>query len=164
LVCLLARAVLSYAVAFEARSGYSLALWANVVRLIEDQTPIHELPRMGGISPEAVNIGMTVLKKAGLVTAESKRVRLTDQGLAMRDRCREIQATLDDEWSELSALAALLRSILEGPVADGLRPYPDGWRNRKPYLAQTEAMLEKPTEALPHYPMVLYRGGWPDGS
>ena len=32
------------------------------------------------------------------------------------------------------------------------------------YLAQTEAMLEDPTGTLPHYPMVLHRGGWPDGS
>ncbi len=34
----------------------------------------------------------------------------------------------------------------------------------EPYLAQTAAMLEDPTRMLPHYPMVLHRGGWPDGS
>ena len=35
----------------------------------------------------------------------------------------------------------------------GLEPYPDGWR----------AKVRRP-EALPHYPMVLHRGGYPDGS
>jgi hypothetical protein len=34
-----------------------------------------------------------------------------------------------------------------------MAPYPDGWR------AQA-----KPATALPHYPMVLRRGGYPDGS
>ena len=35
----------------------------------------------------------------------------------------------------------------------GLEPYPDGWRARVPAPA-----------ALPHYPMTLHRGGYPDGS
>jgi hypothetical protein len=46
----------------------------------------------------------------------------------------------------------------------GLRPYPGGWRTRNPYLRQTTAVLDDPDDALPHYPMVLHRGGWPDGS
>jgi hypothetical protein len=49
-------------------------------------------------------------------------------------------------------------------LALGLRPYPDGWRARGPYLRQTTAVLNDPAAALPHYPMVLHRGGWPDGS
>ena len=28
----------------------------------------------------------------------------------------------------------------------------------------TTAVLDDPDDALPHYPMVLHRGGWPDGS
>ena len=39
------------------------------------------------------------------------------------------------------------------PLFGGLEPYPDGWR----------ASVRKP-ETLPHYPMVLHRGGFPDGS
>jgi hypothetical protein len=35
----------------------------------------------------------------------------------------------------------------------GLDLYPDGWR----------ASVPKP-EGLPHYPMILHRGGFPDGS
>jgi len=39
------------------------------------------------------------------------------------------------------------------PLFKGLEPYPDGWR----------ASVRKP-DTLPHYPMVLHRGGFPDGS
>ena len=35
----------------------------------------------------------------------------------------------------------------------GLEPYPDNWRADV-----------RPPQALPHYPMVLHRGGFPDGS
>jgi hypothetical protein len=35
----------------------------------------------------------------------------------------------------------------------GLEPYPDGWRAKVRRL-----------EVLPYYPMVLHRGGYPDGS
>ena len=49
-------------------------------------------------------------------------------------------------------------------MAEGLRPYPDGWRAHPPYLGQTRALLSDPGGALPHYPMVSHRGGYPDGS
>ena len=39
------------------------------------------------------------------------------------------------------------------PSRLGLEPYPDNWR----------AQVRRP-ETLPHYPMVLHRGGYPDGS
>jgi hypothetical protein len=39
------------------------------------------------------------------------------------------------------------------PLFKGLEPYPDGWRTS----------VRKP-DTLPHYPMVLHRGGFPDGS
>ncbi len=39
------------------------------------------------------------------------------------------------------------------PLAAGLVPSPDNWRSR----------VRRP-ETLPHHPMVLHRGGYPDGS
>jgi hypothetical protein len=39
------------------------------------------------------------------------------------------------------------------PLFEGLKPYPEGWRASVPAQQQ-----------LPHYPMVLHRGGFPDGS
>jgi hypothetical protein len=57
-----------------------------------------------------------------------------------------------------SLRGALERLVGEGnaqasPLFRGLEPYPDGWR----------ASVGKPA-TLPHYPMVLHRGGFPDGS
>jgi hypothetical protein len=49
------------------------------------------------------------------------------------------------------ALASPPRSL--SPLFRGLEPYPDGWR----------ASLRRPN-TLPHYPMILHRGGFPDGS
>ena len=39
------------------------------------------------------------------------------------------------------------------PLMRGLEPYPDNWRASVP-----------PPRTLPHFPMVLHRGGYPDGS
>ena len=39
------------------------------------------------------------------------------------------------------------------PIFAGLEPYPDNWR-----------ASVRPPGALPWYPMVLHRGGYPDGS
>jgi hypothetical protein len=50
------------------------------------------------------------------------------------------------------------------PLPTLLSRLPGGWRARNPYLRQTTAVLDDPGAALPHYPMVLHRGGWPDGS
>jgi hypothetical protein len=49
-------------------------------------------------------------------------------------------------------------------MSQGLRPYRDGWRAHKRYLKQPAAFMHDPGAALPHYPIVLHRGGWPDGS
>ena len=49
-------------------------------------------------------------------------------------------------------------------LARGLEPYDGGWRASAAYRTQTEAVLDDPIARLPHYPMVLHRGGWPDGS
>lgn len=52
---------------------------------------------------------------------------------------------------------ALFEIVRDGspssPLLKGLQPYPDCWR----------AKIPQPS-TLPHYPMVLHRGGYPDGS
>jgi len=64
----------------------------------------------------------------------------------------------------------VLRAALEAVVsqreamAEGLVPPPGCWRGEKPYLTQTHRVLADPAAALPWHPMVLHRGGWPDGS
>jgi hypothetical protein len=67
-----------------------------------------------------------------------------------------IRATLDPSRGYPAADQA-------GPSA-GLVPHPGGWRAGPPYARLTQAMIADPAGALPHYPMVSHRGGYPDGS
>jgi hypothetical protein len=79
----------------------------------------------------------------------------------------ELEATWSDRFGadQVRHLRSGLDRVLGHPdLALGLRPYSGGWRASKPYLAHTEALLESPRPVLPHYPLVLHRGGWPDGS
>jgi hypothetical protein len=63
-----------------------------------------------------------------------------------------------------------LRDCLDAIVSQrealsaGLGPPEGCWRAGRPYLGQTRRVLADPTAALPWHPMVLHRGGWPDGS
>jgi hypothetical protein len=113
----------------------SIAMWANGLRLIEENgTTVDDLRAR---ARAACNIGG--LERWGWIT-------LGDAG------DQRLRAALKAIVSQREALA------------EGLHPPEGGWRTAKPYLAQTQRMLAEPTAALPWHPMVLHRGGWPDGS
>jgi hypothetical protein len=87
-----------------------------------------------------------------------------------------VSGVIDGRWqarfgaAEVARLRESLQALFapadeDGPLMSrGLRPYPDGWRAHEPYVARTTAMVNDPAGALPHYPMVSHRGGFPDGS
>ncbi len=91
--------------------------------------------------------------------------RLTPGGLDAQHRYREVAGAVEQRWRARFTGAAVdaLRAALEPlaiapaggppPLFAALEPYPDNWR----------ASVRRPT-TLPHYPMVLHRGGYPDGS
>ena len=106
-----------------------------------------------------------------------KLIRLTPPGQSARDEYIRLLGVTEQRWrarfgpGAIDALRRSFLSVIEQRRDDGrprlslgLRPYPGGWRARSPYLRQTNAVLDDPGAALPHYPMVLHRGGWPDGS
>ncbi len=102
------------------------------------------------------------LGRKGLAEFRPQRsVVLTGVGLSALS---DYQARAD--IAEDQALRAGLEAVVSQgeALAEGLVP-PDGcWRSEKPYLAQTQRILADPAAALPWHPMVLHRGGWPDGS
>ncbi len=167
LSALLSHALLSYTLAFERESELALPLSANVVRVLDEGgVSMKDAPLRGGISKEAVAMATTFLAKNGYVVVDEKLIRLTAAGCAAQERADRLHGEVEP-WARRLAnrLRGALAGLLEADeLAAGLRPHPGGWRGTKPYLAQTEAMLEDPAAALPHYPMVLHRGGWPDGS
>jgi hypothetical protein len=107
--------------------------------------------------------------KQGLVSEQPdpaggrwKITRLTSPGARAQRAHAGLTAAVEARWrSRFGAeRVAALRDVLEPlavgdppPLFGGLTPYEDGWR------AQV-----KPPAVLPHYPMVLHRGGYPDGA
>jgi DNA-binding MarR family transcriptional regulator len=175
LPALLARPLVAFAIEFETEfePRASLAISADVLRVLDERpVRIQDVPRASGVSKEAISMALGVLEKRGLVATEpdpaasrGRIVRLTGAGLRARDVLAGRVADLEALWRERfgDPVIAAVRSALEplagdpeggpSPLFAGLEPYPDGWR----------ASVRKP-ETLPHFPMVLHRGGYPDGS
>jgi methyltransferase (TIGR00027 family) len=149
---LLSRVLLAYAVDFERESDLSLAISANLLcPLTPEGLRLRDLPPLSGVSKEAIAMALGVMEARKLAVTvpdpagrRGKIARLTPQGSAVQDTYRA--AIERDRAGDLhEVLAELPLAVPE--------PYPDGWRARVPRPA-----------VLPHYPAVLHRGGYPDGS
>jgi hypothetical protein len=171
LVTLLAHALMAYTVAFEDDAALSLPLSANVVRVLDDKPlSVRELPALTGISKEAVEVSLTSLARTAYVVIEGapasrRTIRLTSGGGGLRADERRLHSRCEEEWVDADRLRAALVAVLDqSDLSAGLVPPPEGWRASTQYVQQTEALLADPRGRLPHHPMVLHRGGWPDGS
>jgi methyltransferase (TIGR00027 family) len=170
LSALLSRILLAFALDYEADSEVSLAVGANLLRVLrEDGTRPRDLPPLTGISKEAVAWAMGVLLRARLAVEEpdpaasrGQVARLTPRGLLAQGLYLEQLGAIEDRWRDRFGgdTIGALRQPLEGlalgqppPLFQGLEPYPDNWR-----------ASVRPPRTLPYYPMVLHRGGYPDGS
>jgi DNA-binding MarR family transcriptional regulator len=169
---LLARVLLTFAIEFELQAKVSLAIAANALRLIDEKgTKIKDMPALSGVSAEGLAMATGYLHKRELAVVDTgpsgekwKVVRLTPEGSRVAATSREVLEAVEEGWrarygaASVSALRAALRPLVgEGaspsPLFAAVEPYPEGWR----------ASVGRPV-TLPHYPMVLHRGGYPDGS
>jgi DNA-binding MarR family transcriptional regulator len=128
-----------------------------------------DIPALAGISKESVAMAVGVLAESGLATegpdpdgGRFKITRLTVAGIAARDAYPALAAGIEADWrarfgpGRIEALRAALEPLAAGhppPLFAALEPYPDNWRARV-----------RPPAVLPHYPMTLHRGGYPDGA
>ena len=172
LSALLSRVLLSFALEYEREAGLSLAISANVLRVLgAGGTRLRDLPPLTGTSKEAVSWALGILIREQLAAEEpdpaasrGKIVRPHPRGLHAQRLYHEFVGTIEQRWRERFTAA---RSVPSGhrwprwpprptvsrlPLFAGLEPYPDNWR----------AAVRRPA-TLPHYPMVLHRGGYPDG-
>jgi hypothetical protein len=184
LCTLLAKVLLAFTIEFEFDWKISLPTGANVLRLL-DTTGIRiaDLPRLSGIAKEGIAFATGWLERNGYADIETdpnegkgKLIRLTSKGEAGQQAYLQRLAFVDERWQErfgkqmVSALRESLIALIhqesgeQAALSGGLVPYPDGWRARKPYHARTLAFINEPVGSLPHFPMVLHRGGYPDGS
>jgi DNA-binding MarR family transcriptional regulator len=167
---LLSKALLLAAIDYERDSDISLAIGANVLRLVGDEgTPLRDLPRQTGVSKEADATSLSFLEKRRYAclktvsTSRSKILELTPKGCEAREAYSRRVRSVEESWSARFGADSLqrLRASLEKltgagnlpPLLRGIEPYPHGWR----------AALPAP-ERLPHFPMILHRGGFPEGS
>lgn len=174
LAALLSQALLSFTLEYEEESALSLAMNADAVRVLSaGGVQVRDLPALSGVSKEAITAAVGFLQRHGYAVAEadpashSKLVRLTEQGLAAQSQHARLAEAVERRWRKRLGgdFDRLTKALISGrQLALGLQPYPDGWRARNPYWARTQAMLADPESALPQYPMVLHRGGYPDGS
>jgi methyltransferase (TIGR00027 family) len=170
LPALLSRALLSFAVEYEREAGLSLAVTANVLRVLgAEGTRLRDLPALTGTSKESVRWALGILTRGDLAAEEpdpaasrGKVARLTGRGLAAQRLYHELASEIERRWGDrfTPAVTGALRAALEPLAAGwppalfaGLEPYPDNWR----------ASVRRPA-TLPHFPIVLHRGGYPDGS
>jgi len=173
LSALLSRVLLAFALEFERESELSLAISANIIRLLDEKGMlIRDLRLLAGISKEAVSMATGYLedRSVGMVelapsAGSSKLIRLTPKGQTAQNSYHYRIGVIERRWQarfgkdRILALKDSLAALDDAPAGQrsllfgGLEPYPDGWR----------ASVGKP-DVLPDYPMVLHRGGFPDGS
>ena len=169
---LLSQVLHMFTLTVEQNSEISLALWANVLRILNsDGYELRELPQRSGISKEALAMSINFLRKRGYLEeapspkGRGKIIKLTEKGFVEQSRYSTILDAVEKEWEKayLFDIIVELRSSLDpflnhtpdldSPLFQGLDPDPELWRANRP----------RP-KVLPHHPMVLHRGGWPDGS
>jgi hypothetical protein len=171
---LLSRVLLAFAIEFEREAAFSLAISANIVRALDEKGVwVRDIPLLTGVSKEAIAVVLDFLRKQGVALAgldpsgktKLQIARLTPKGRAVQDEYHTLIGAIENRWQERFGAAAIraIREPLErlfgeptaqrSPLFQCLEPYSDGWR----------ASVPKPN-TLPHYPMVLHRGGFPDGS
>lgn len=165
--------LLAFTIEFEGESDLSLAIRANIVRVLDETgVRVRDLPRFSGVSKEMIKVSLGFLKKRNYIVIVSdpaaqgtKLVRLTPKGLQAQRFYYQLTVAIEARWRARFGEAGVrnLRNSLErlvgeatlqlSPLSRGLDPNPGGWRSSVP----------KP-DTLPHYPMVTHRGGFPDGS
>jgi len=173
LSALLAQVLLHFALDYEKMAALSLTIAANTLRVLDDDgVPVRDLPRLTGVSKEANAMALGFLSRRECVVMEQdeaggrgKRVRLTPKGKSSQGKYYRLLAATEELWDEryghdrVEELRVCLERLVEDvPLQEsrlfrGMQPYADGWR-----------ASVRPPEALPHYPMILHRGGFPDGS
>lgn len=175
---LLSRALLAFALDYEADSEVSLPIGSNVLRVLSDKaTGVNDLPLAAGVSKEAASMSLTWLERQGLVeirphpSGKGKVASLTAEGMDAQGAHAERLAQVERTWTErfgadlITAVRHSAEALLgHAAFAQGLKTPEGGWRGTGRYKPLTAAFIDRPREALPQYPMVLHRGGWPDGS
>jgi DNA-binding MarR family transcriptional regulator len=172
LAALLAKVLFAFTYQFERQTNISLAIAANVLFIIgRGRVRVRDLPASSFVSKEAIAVALGFLQRRGYAALVPdpdgkpwKHVELTETGRVVEHACRVELAALEERWRKhfgaqtVDRLREALQRIVGSSSIDerllsGLVAPAGGWRAERPALT-----------GLPRQPMVLHRGGWPDGS
>jgi hypothetical protein len=169
---LLARVLLALAIDYERESRISLAIAANLLRVLDERgVRLRDLPDLTGVSKEAIAMATGFTGRADVTTIGAdpgggrwKVVRLTRKGTVVSILYADRLESIEERWRQRfgSGVIADVRDQLERLAGDG-RPGSPLFAGLEPGPANWRADV-RPPQALPHFPMVLHRGGYPDGS
>jgi DNA-binding MarR family transcriptional regulator len=180
LISLLARVLLALALDYERDAKLALTVHLNGLRVLGADAgaaadldpatepdpaavPVADLPARTGVAKAATTMIVARLERTGCAVTEpipgarrGQQVRLTERG----DRAKAAGESRLERVQQRAG-APELAAALTPVVGDGTRAgsplytglHSDGWRARTPQ-----------PDRLPWFPMVLHRGGYPDGS
>jgi DNA-binding MarR family transcriptional regulator len=171
LICLLARVLLAFTLDYETDARLALPVWAAGLRVLgSEPTPVRDLPARAGVGTEAMAMVLKQLERAGCVETTSipgrrgKQVCLTQRGAAARSGGARRVASVSEHWvGRFGPAVDELRSALQPLVGDATRAGSPLFAGLEPGPANWRADVAPP-DCLPWYPLVLHRGGYPDGS
>jgi DNA-binding MarR family transcriptional regulator len=171
LVELLARVLAAFALEFEDVSKLSLALCADVVRVMNEKgVRVRDLPALSGVSKEAIAMALGYMEKHGLSLEEqegagkARVVKLTAKGRAAQFAYQRLEREIASRWEQqFGDRMARLHRALEKLLGDSGRDQTELLKGIEPLKGCWRAEVPRP-KTLPWFPMVLHRGGYPDGS
>jgi DNA-binding MarR family transcriptional regulator len=173
LYALFSQVLLAFTMEFESESDVSLAISANILRLLEKSgVPVGDLPRLSGVSNEAVKMSLGFLQRGRYLevgdepAARRRKVaRLTAKGLAAKKKYLRRVGIVEENWRKRFGENDFrkLRELFEQFVGDATSDVSPLWRGLRPNAEGWRESVSQP-DTLPHQPMVLHRGGYPDGS
>jgi len=171
LLDLLARVLVAFALEFENVSELSLAICADVLRVMNEKgVRTRDLPMLSGVSKEAIAMALGFMEKRGLCveeqegTGKARVVKLTPQGRAAQLAYRQLETEVEARWGQrFGDRLARLGKALEKLLGDSGRDQTELLKGTEAPKGCWRAELPRP-KTLPWFPMVLHRGGYPDGS
>ena len=171
LVELLARVLVAFALEFEDVSKLSLALCADVLRVLNEKgVRVRDLPLLSGVSKEAIAMALGFMKKRGLCietqegVGKARVVKLTAKGRTAQLAYLRLVDEIETLWEKrFGDRMARLRKALEKLLGDSGRDQTELLKGTEAPKGCWRAEVPRP-KTLPWFPMVLHRGGYPDGS
>ena len=107
LPALLSKVLLAIAIEFERESEVSLAICANVLRFVgEESVRVRDLPLLSGVSKEAIAASLNFLQKRGYAAVKSESPGVAGKGAdcspqrdgAPRTHTLRVLATIEERW------------------------------------------------------------------